>query len=97
MILHCLLCMVKTWRISEIYKLSNDEVEPHKETMEARLYIFDLLDCMALVSAVNRDSLVRRLGLNLIWESGKLRRLIGDEDLRKSLHELIYANETLIK
>ena len=60
-------------------------------------YIFDLIDCFCLTLVINKDILTRRMALNLIWECGKLKRLLlSEEDNRKSLNEIISNNENEI-
>lgn len=101
MVLESLVAAVRLWRLSEVATTSKEQLAAYsvpEQADQVEGYIFDLLDCLSLISIACKDSLVRRLGLILTVESGKLRRILcSSDDLRKSLHELIVSQEASIR
>ena len=65
--------------------------------MYQHLFIFDLVDAMALLGICCREKLTRNISLLLMQESSKLKRLVGGFGSRKSLGDLRYYNDLAIR
>lgn len=67
------------------------------EEIQGHLYLFDLIDALALVGLCNKEKMVRSLSLVLVQEAGKLKRLVAGQDRRKSLADILHSSELVIR